>query len=152
MKKLFKAVLCATLVVTALGVAQAGFGKPKDAIKYRQSAMTLIGATFKQIAGVVQGKVPYNQEAFARDATIIHMLSTMPWEAMLTPGTDKGDTAMSPLVFQETDRFKATAQTFEKETAQLSKLANAGDFKAAKAQFGVVAGTCKNCHSHFRKP
>lgn len=141
------------VVVGALvaSVAVAQFAKPEDAIKYRKSVMVLIVTHFKRMGAVVQGKMPYDKEAFAANAEVVKMMATLPWEASLEPGSDKGDTTLSPAVFSKTDDFRKTAQTFEASTAKLAETSMGGDLEAIKAQFGVVAQSCKACHKPFRK-
>ncbi len=112
--------------------------------------MFLIVQHFKRMGAVVQGKAPYDKSAFAENAEVLKVLATLPWQAALQPGSDKGDTTLSAAVFKNQDEFKKTAMTFETETAKLAQMALAGDLEGSKAQFGVVAGSCKSCHSQFR--
>ena len=141
------------VVVGALvaSVAVAQFAKPEDAIKYRKSVMVLIVTHFKRMGAVVQGKAPYDKQAFAANAEVVKMTATLPWEAVLEPGSDKGDTTLSPAVFSKKDDFWKIAQTFEASTAKLAETSMGGDLEAIKAQFGVVAQSCKACHKPFRK-
>ena len=140
---------CMVLTIIAIS-AQAQFSNPEDAIQYRKSVMVLIVQHFKRMGAVVQGKTPYEKQDFADDAATLKILATLPWEASLEPGSDKGDTTLSASVFKDPDGFKKTAKAFEKETAELARLALAGDLEGSKTQFGVVAGNCKSCHSSFR--
>jgi cytochrome c556 len=150
MKTIKKAVVCIVVLAVAFGFAHAQFAKPEDAIKYRKSVMFLIAQHFKRMGAVVQGKAPYEQSAFAGNAEVLKVLATLPWQAALEPGTDKGDTTLSPAVFKNQDEFKKTATMFENETAKLVQIASAGDLDGSKTQFGIVAGSCKSCHSQFR--
>jgi cytochrome c556 len=142
--------LAAGIVVMALGIAQAQFEKPEDAIKYRKSSMFLMAAHFKSLGAMVQGKTGYEKEVFASNAGVVKFISALPWAAMMEPGTDKGDTTLSSAVFTEREKFIITAESFQAAAAKMADLAEAGDFEAAKGQFGAVAGGCKNCHSQFR--
>ena len=85
------------------------------------------------------------------DADAVRMLATLPWEATMEPGTDKGDTTVSSAVFEKPDQFKKAAASFEAATAMLASTAKGGDLDAIKAQFGKVAQNCKSCHRQFRK-
>lgn len=138
-------------VVLVAGGAYAQFDKPEDAIQYRKSVMVLIVTHFKRMGAVAQGKADYDKQAFAADADVVKLMATLPWEASLTPGSDKGDTTQSAAVFSKKDEFLKTAATFEAETAKLAAASTDGDFEAIKAQFGVVAQSCKACHNAFRK-
>jgi cytochrome c556 len=143
----------AILVVFGIlaGVAYAQFAKPEDAIKYRQSVMFIIVQHFGRLGAVVKGKVPYDQKSFASNAAVIENVSVLPWEAFLTPGSDRGKTTMKSSVLNNQEDFRKLAQKFETEVMKLSAVAKSGDLKAAKAQFGAVAQTCKACHSKTRK-
>ena len=112
------------------GAVSAQFDKPEDAIKYRKSTMALIVYHFKRMGAAVQGKAPYDREAFAANAEVVKM---------------------SPAVFSNTGQFKEVAGKFEAATAKLAETAKGADFDAIKAQFGVVAGYCSACHKPFRK-
>ena len=150
MKTIKKAVVCIVFLAVAFGFAHAQFAKSEDAIKYRKSVMFLIGQHFQRMGAVVQGKAPYDKGVFAENAEVLKVLATLPWQAVLEPGTDKGDTTLSAVAFKKQDEFRKTAMTFEKETAKLAQIASAGDLEGSKAQFGIVAGSCKSCHSQFR--
>ena len=55
-----------TLLLTCLTFpAQAQFAKAEDAIKYRQSALFVMGQHFARLAGMAQGKIPYDAKAAA---------------------------------------------------------------------------------------
>ena len=58
---------------TALPAA-AQFAKPEDAIKYRQSAFTVMATHFGRIGAVVQGKAPYDAKTTAENANIAMMM------------------------------------------------------------------------------
>jgi cytochrome c556 len=100
---------------------------------------------------VVQGKSAYDQDAFSANADVVAMLATLPWDAMMEPGSDKGDTIMKSAVFDKPAQFKKTAESFEAATAMLATTAKGGDLSAIEAQFGEVAQNCNDCHKQFRK-
>jgi cytochrome c556 len=151
MRATTKITIFVLFVVFAFGAAYAQFAKPEEAVKYRKSVMFLIVQHFKRMGAVVQGKATYDKEAFSVNADAVEMLATLPWDAMMVPGTDKGDTTMSSAVFDKPDQFKKAAESFETDTAKLAGSASGGDLNAIKAQFGKVAQNCKSCHTKFRK-
>jgi len=150
MKTLFKILVCLVLVAIAFGGAYAQFAKPEQAIRYRKSVMFLIVQHFGRMGAMVKEKIPYNQEVFARNAMVVEMLSRLPWEAVMVPGTDTGDTTLNSSAFDQRAKFKEVAQTFETETTKLLRVAQSGDFIGLKTQFGEVGKSCKACHSQFR--
>jgi cytochrome c556 len=151
MSRTIKTISVLVVFSILIGAAYAQFAKPEDAIKYRKSVMFIIVQHFGRMGAMVKGKVPYSQEAFAHNAAVIEQVSKLPWEAFLTPGSDKGQTTMKSSVLKNPADFKALAQKFEMAAGKLAEAAKSGDFDAAKAQFGAVAQTCKACHSKNRK-
>ncbi len=150
MKVMTKIMFFVLTTVFVFGAAYAEFAKPEDAIEYRKSAMFLIAQHFKRMGAVVQGKSAYDKDGFSVNSDVVAMLSTLPWEASMEPGTDKGDTTLSSAVFDKPVQFKKAAESFETATAMLASTAKGGDPDSIKAQFGQVAQNCKNCHQQFR--
>ena len=151
MKSIARATIFVLFVVFAFGAAYAQFAKPEEAVKYRKAVMFLIVQHFKRLGAVVQGKAAYDKDAFSVNAAAVEMLATLPWEAAMEPGTDKGDTTLSSAVFDKPAQFGKAADSFETATAMLAGTAKGGDLNAIKAQFGKVAQNCKSCHTNFRK-
>jgi cytochrome c556 len=151
MNRIIKTVAVVVIFGILIGAAYAQFAKPEDAIKYRKAVMTIIVQHFGRMGAMVKGKVPYDQETFAGNAAVIEAVSVLPWEAFLTPGSDKGKTAMKSSVLKNQGDFSKLAQEFEAEVAKLSNVAKSGDVDAAKAKFGAVAQSCKSCHSKSKK-
>ena len=150
MKKSAKLLFITMVGLLFFGLAYAQFAKPEDAIEYRQSVMTILGYHMGQMGAVVSGKKPYEKQAFFHNATIMEMLSTLPWEAFMTAGSDKGKTSLKSSALREKDKFMAQAKTFETEIQKLAQAAAGDDFNAIKAQFGKVGKSCKSCHDDYR--
>jgi len=150
MKAFIKVMIFCFISVLVFGAAYAKFAKPEDAIKYRKAVMYLIAQHFKPMGAAVQGKADYDKESFSKDSDVVAMLSSLPWEASMEPGSDKGDTTLSPAVFKNKAEFMQAAKSFEGDSAKLAEIAKGGDLGAIKAQFGVVAQNCKSCHQQFR--
>lgn len=151
MRTMSRIVVCVILLVMVAGVAVAQFAKPEDAIQYRKSVMVLIAQHFKRMGAVVQGKADFARDFFAADAATVKHLATLPWDAFLEPGTDKGDTTMNSAVFEKKDDFMKTAQAFQENTALLAEAAQGADLNGLKGPFNEVAQSCKACHKPFRK-
>jgi cytochrome c556 len=151
MRPFFKVgIFCIVLAVTG-GIALAQFAKPEDAIKYRKSVMQVIKKHFGSIAAVVKGQKPYDKGVVAEDASVIAVMSTLPWEASLVPGSAAGDTTLSEKALKDTKGFMAAAHKFEKASKDLAMAAESGDLGAVKAKFGATAQTCGGCHKPYRK-
>mgnify|MGYP003572675400 FL=1 len=150
MKHLAKIVAILIFMAVAATAVYAKFNKAQDAIRYRQAVMVLVGQHFGSMGEVVKGKQPYNQDSFAEEATILEMLSKMPWDAFLYPASDRGKTKLNSKALKNTEDFMQAARKFENETAKLAAAAKTGELDAVKAQFGATAQTCKGCHGEFK--
>jgi len=148
--KLQKIILASTAVVLAIGAgaAIAQFQKPEDAIKYRQSAFTVIGNSFGKIGAVVKGEAPYNKDEVAKNAAIVAMLSALPWQAF-GPGTEGGKAQSD--IWSDNAKFKAASEKMQLAAVDLNKAAQSGDLENIKKAFGAAGQTCKGCHDDFRK-
>ena len=71
--------------------------KPEQLVKQRQSAMTLIAKYWGPIAGMASGKVPYNADVVARNATYLENLAQMPWDGFNESAKDVKSAALPPL-------------------------------------------------------
>ena len=148
--KLQKIILAstATVLMISAGLAIAQFQKPEDAIKYRQSVLTVMGNSFGKISAVVKGEAPYNKDEVAKNAAIVAMMSTLPWQAF-GPGTEGGKAQSD--VWSDNAKFKAASEKMQLAVADLNKAAQSGDLESIKKAFAATGASCKNCHDDFRK-
>jgi cytochrome c556 len=148
MKKLM--ILAAACGVLAALPAAAQFQKPEDAIKYRQSAFTVMGNHVARIGAMVQGRAPFDAKVANDSAHIVAVMSTLPFSAF-GDGTDKGmPHRAKPEIWKDSAKFKAAADKMVAEAAKLETAAKTGNLDAIKAVFGGVGGSCKACHDDFR--
>ena len=143
-------VIVAGLIGCASFGAQAQFAKPEDAIKYRKSVLTVMGAHFGRVAPVVKGERPFSAPEVAANVAIIEQMSKLPWVAFI-PGTDKGETGALPEVWSNEAKFKSASENLQKAVVVLSDAAKAGNLDQIKAAFGETGKACKACHDDFRK-
>ena len=76
--------LCTVASALWMQPAQAQFAKPEDAVKYRQSALTLISSHFGRMQSTVKGATPYDAAAIQANVEILKTLSVLPWAAKPT--------------------------------------------------------------------
>ncbi len=147
-----------TLAVAALSLAAlayaapaaAQFEKPEDAIKYRQSALFVMGQHFGRIGAMANGKVPFDAKAAQENADIVATIAKLPW-AGFGPGTDKGrETKAKPEIWTEQAKFREHADKLGVESVKLAAAAKTGDLGQLKAAFGETAKSCKACHDNYR--
>jgi len=149
---MLKKLIHATLLVSAClsFPAQAQFAKAEDAIKYRQSALFVMGQHFTRLAAMAQGKIPFDAKAAADNAALVETLSKLPWAAF-GEGTDQGgNTKAKPEVWTDNAKFKEAAEKMQAEVIKLSAAAKTGKLEDLKTAVGATGGTCKNCHDNFR--
>ena len=124
--------------------------KPEVLVKQRQAVMTLQGKYFGPMAGMAQGKVPYNAAVVQRNAGFLDNLSRMPWDTF-DPSTRNEKSRALPAVYDNNTKFKEAASRLENATSKLVELSRGGDEAAVKAQIGAVGKTCGGCHDDFRQ-
>lgn len=130
--------------------AAAQFAKPEDAVKYRQSALTVMGTHFGRLGAMANGKAPFDAKQAADSAAIVEFMSKLPW-AGFVEGSDKiGNTKALPEVWSQAPKFKEASEKLMGETAKLSAAAKLGTLDSLKAAFGSTGGACKNCHDNFK--
>jgi len=149
-----KLLLAGLALALGAGVAQTAFAqvKPEILVKQRQAAMTLQGKYFGPLAGMAQGKVPYNAETVAMNAALLDALSRMPWDGFAPASKDASvKNAALPAVWSEPAKFQQAQDNFHKAVAALVAVSRGGDEAAQKAAIGGVGKTCGGCHQDFRE-
>lgn len=130
--------------------ALAQFAKPEDAIKYRQSALTVMAAHFGRLGAMANGKVAFDAKQAAENAAIVESMSKLPWAAF-GEGTDKGgNTKALPEVWKEQAKFKEASEKLMAEATKLNAAAKVGTLDSLKGVFGNVGAACKGCHDSFK--
>jgi cytochrome c556 len=146
-KKLILSLVLASAVLPIAANAQ--FAKVEDAVKYRQSALSVMGTHFGRIGAVVKGDKPYDKASVEHDAAIVEVMATLPWSAF-PAGSDTSNSKSKPEIWKEHDKFASSSDKLQADTAKLSAAAKSGDLAAIKAAFGTTGQTCKSCHDNFR--
>lgn len=145
--------LAAAAVIAGLATAlpaAAQFQKPEDAIKYRQSAFTVMANHLGRVGAMAQGRVPFDAKVAADNTAIVVAMSTLPFTAF-GEGTDKGmPNRAKPEIWRESAKFKAAGEKMAEEVKKLDAAARAGNLDAVKTAMGAVGGSCKACHDDFR--
>jgi len=147
-----KSIVAAVVAVALGGLAgiAAAQVKPDVLVKQRQAVMTLQGKYFGPIAGMASGKVPYNADAVARNATYLENLSQMAWDGFHE--STKGEKSRAlPAIWEQKGKFDELAQRLQSETAKLGQVARAKDEAGVKQQYAAVGKVCGACHDNFRE-
>src|SRR3989475_189642 len=127
--------------------------KPEILVKQRQAAMTLQGKYFGPMAGMAQGKIPYNADVVARNAAYLDVLNKMPWDGFAESTKDVTvKTAALPAIWSEPAKFKEAQEKFQSAVSRLVAATTTGDEASIKAAILEVGkGGCGNCHQNFRQ-
>ncbi len=149
MRKQIVWVLSVAAVVLLAGAAFAQFAKTEDAVKYRQSVMSVIGTHFTRMGAVVKGEASYAKDAFEQNANVTATLIPLPWDAFMVAGSDKGS-GMKADALAKKDDFRKMAAANQAEVSKLLAAAKGGDINAIKPQFGAAGASCKACHDAYR--
>ena len=148
--KAFACIAVAATLVALAAPASAQFAKPEDAIKYRQSTLSVIGTHFGRVGAMANGRVPFDAKVAADNADIVAEMAKLPW-AGFGPGTDKGgNTRAKPEIWTEQAKFKEYSEKMIAETTKLSAAAKTGNLDTLKTAFGATAATCKACHDAYQ--
>jgi cytochrome c556 len=139
-----------TSLIAVPFAAQAQFAKVEDAVKYRQSSLSVMATHFARIGAVVKGERPYDKAAVESDAAIVEMMAKLPWPAFIQ-GSDLANSKAKPEIWADQGKFKSASDKMQSEVAKLSAAAKSGDQNAIKTAFGGVGQSCKACHDDFRK-
>ena len=111
--------------------------------------MTLQGKYFGPLQGIAQGKIPYNAQIVARNASYLHVLDKMPWDGFV-PGTKDVKSQALPEVFKDPAKFKTAQERLQEAVAKLVEV-KSGNEAAAKAAIAEVGKACGGCHENFRQ-
>ena len=142
--------MTAGLLACAIALpAAAQFAKPEDAIKYRRAAFTVMSRHFGIVAGMANGKIPFDAKAAAENADTATTVSKLPY-AGFVDGSDKGDTKAEPKIWTEMDKFRAAASKMQDEMVKLNVAAKGGNIDTIKAAVGETGKACTACHDNYR--
>ncbi len=139
-------VLAASTLLASIS-AQAQFAKPEDAIKYRQSALSVMGAHTGRLGAMVNGRVPFDAKVAQDNADIIATMARLPWQGF-GAGTEGGKAKAN--IWSDGAKFKAGSDKLAADASAVAAAAKSGNLDQIKAAFGAYAGNCKTCHDEYR--
>ena len=151
MKRLTFSTLAVIGLIASLPAA-AQFQKPEDAIKYRQSAMSLQNAHLGWVFAMANGRVPFDAKVAAENIEIVALLNTRLQFAAFVEGSDKGNTRAKPEIWTERAKFDAAVSKSQDDVAKLVVAGKSGNLDQIKAAAGGVGQSCKACHDTYQKP
>ncbi|WP_227370650.1 c-type cytochrome [Halomonas sp. M20] len=145
----------AVSLLMASSVTQAADEKQiKEAIEYRQSALSVMGWNFGPLGAMAKGDMEYDAEEASMRAERVAVLAKMPWEGFIE-GSLRGaghgaDTDALAKIADNRDDFESLQREMEDATAKLAEVAQQDDYAALRQQVAATGKTCKNCHDEYR--
>lgn len=152
MKKVLMTVAAVAALAAALP-AQAQFQRPEDAVKYRQSALFVMGQHFGRLGGMAQGRIPFDAAQAAANADVAAAVVSLPW-AGFGAGHNVGTTRAKPEIWTDTARFNQMATDARTAVAALQTATKAPGLtvEQLRTAVGAAGRTCQACHDAFRTP
>jgi cytochrome c556 len=124
--------------------------KEEQAIKYRQSVYKVILWNFGPMAGMAQGKIPYDAADFAKRAERVATMAPMLLEGY-PPGSGTGaPTRAKPEIWDNFDEFTTLMHDMQSKAAALADVAKEGSLEKSRAAVGELGDACKACHDKYR--
>ncbi|EGN74337.1 cytochrome c556 [Idiomarina sp. A28L] len=145
----------AVITVTALQYSAPAtadaFADAEDAVKYRQSAFSLIRENFGHMAGMVRGEIEFDAESFQKRAEALKHLSYIPFDGFSGAGhgvTENSDAL--PSIWENWGDFSEKSEAFNKAAHELATASQSGDLRSIRPKFMATARTCQQCHEGYR--
>ncbi|UJF23070.1 c-type cytochrome [Shewanella sp. OMA3-2] len=148
MKKILLAMTATALLIPS--VYANNFKDTDHAIKYRQSAFSLIAYNFGDMGAMLKGKKEFDATVFADRATNVAALSKIPHEGFIV-GSDKGNTDALAKIWTDKADFDSKMNEFQKNATKLAAVAQDADLGQIKKAFGDTGQSCKGCHDVYKK-
>ena len=116
--------------------------------RYWMGVTTMSGMT--AMAGMAQGKAPYDAKDFAKRAERVATMAPMLLEGY-PPGSGSGaPTRAKPEIWDNFDEFSRLMHAMEDKAAALAEVAKEGNLEKSRAAVGELGDACKACHDKYR--
>ncbi len=140
------------LVLAGLGLLGCDSVDPNSPLGKRQALFKEMLRTSEDLGGMLRGRLPFDEQAFATGAVRLDELTAQPWQHF-PQVRDEGDSRARDEVWQRQARFQELADAQMASTRVLAEAAARPPLQA-KTLAPLVArveADCKACHSEFRR-
>ena len=140
------------LVLAGLGLQGCDSVDPNSPLGKRQALFKEMLRTSEDLGGMLRGRLPFDEQAFASGAVRLDELTAQPWQHF-PQVRDEGDSRARDEVWQRQARFQELADAQMARTRALAEAAARPPLQA-KTLAPLVArveADCKACHSEFRR-
>jgi len=136
-------------VIAAVALGVTAVAAHDDVIKERQEAMKSIAGAAKGPGAALKGEAPFDL-AKIHESLAVFQKQAEQLKSLWPEGSDNGETAALPAVWQKRDDFLAR---FDKMAADAkAALEKIKDEVSFKAEWPKVMSNCGGCHKEYRKP
>ncbi|SEG82133.1 c-type cytochrome [Marinobacterium lutimaris] len=126
---------------------------PEDAVEFRQGVFRAMGWNFGPMGAMIQGRKPFDAEAFAQGAERVAVLANMVAEGFIegTGRSDGMDTRLKEEYWYQQANFDKLMQRMVANADTLAQAVASGkDREELRPVLAQLAGSCKNCHEEYR--
>ena len=121
----------------------------RDAVEYRKDVMLSMAAHLSALTGLLSGAAEFDQRHVRVQATSLGLNAQLV-SSLFPPGSDSGETAALPGIWQRPEQFLARAEAAEREGRNLVAAAESGDTEFMVQSLKRLADACRACHREFR--
>jgi cytochrome c556 len=145
--------LLAALTTLGLGIAvgHESHSKAEQANDYRHGLYGAIAWNFSPLAGMAQGKVPFDRTEAALRAARVASLAQMLPEAFPEGSAIKGKSEAKAAIWEHRADFDALMKKFIARTDALGEGAKTADLEKLKTLVADTRAVCKECHEKFKE-
>lgn len=154
MTRTFRIAALAALTVASVAAAQDAPPSPEEqAVRARQSHMSLYAFNLGKLGAMAQGNVEYDGAAATTAAQNLSHMTQLDQAGYWLPGTSNAefdDSEALPAIWENMDDFSAKHEALEQAVTNLQ--AGAGtDLATLQASLGEVGKACGACHQDYRE-
>ncbi|UAW98795.1 cytochrome c [Halopseudomonas nanhaiensis] len=119
----------------------------------RQAAFKQLLSHSEPMAGMLNGRIAFDPEAFAVHALALDEKAEAPWHFFPDPANSDQPTAVRESVWSDADGFAERIEQFQTATARLAEAAREGvdSPEDVREPLQAVQQACKACHDGYRR-
>ncbi len=133
----------------AIALAASAMADVQSVIDYRKDVMLSMAAHLSALTGLLAGEMDFDQGHVEAQATSLGVNAQLV-SALFPPGSDSGETAALPAIWQRPEQFLARAEAAEREGRNLVAAVETGDREFMVQSLKRLADACRSCHRAFR--
>jgi cytochrome c556 len=147
MRSMVQVLAVSVALATSYAVSAA---EPAEVIKFRQNVMKVNGALMANATAILQGKA--DEKGRLADIGRALELNNKDTASLFPAGTETGgDTKALPSIWQKRADFERLAKELQDKAAAFARSTAGNDAQQIAAAHKELAGTCRACHTDYRK-